>query len=93
MHRRLPMPYDPMNPLSRVLATVMAVLALAAAFFFGLIVLVLAVGIGLLFWLGIRLRIWRMRRHIPQNDTAPASTPQKGAVIDAEYSVVSRHKD
>ena len=87
------MPYDSMNPLSRVLATVMAVLALAAAFFFGLIVLALAVGIGLLFWLGIRLRIWRMRRHIPQNDTASASTPQNGAVIDAEYSVVSRHKD
>ena len=82
-----------MNPLSRALATVMAVLVLAAALFFGLIVLALAVGIGLLFWLGIRLRLWWMRRHIPPNDNGPASTPQKGAVIDAEYTVVSRHKD
>ncbi len=93
MHRRLPMPYDPMNPLSRVLATVMAVLALAAAFFFGLIVLALALGIGLLFWLGVRLRLWWMRRHTSPNDTVPAGTQQKGAVIDAEYTVVSRHTD
>ncbi|MFB3076789.1 MAG: hypothetical protein ACE1Y4_02185 [Lysobacterales bacterium] len=82
-----------MNPLSRALAAVMAVLALVAAFFFGLIVLALAVGIGLLFWLCIRLRLWWMRRHILPHDTGPASTPQKGAVIDAEYTVVSRHKD
>jgi hypothetical protein len=82
-----------MNPLSRLLAGVTAVLALVAAFFFGLVVLALAVGIGLLFWLGIRLRLWWMRRHIPPVDTAPAGTPQKGEVIDAEYTVVSRQKD
>lgn len=83
----------PMNPLSSALAAVMAVLALVAALFFGLIVLALAVGTGLLFWLGIRLRLWWMRRHLPPLDTSPASRPQKGEVIDAEYTVVSRHKD
>ncbi len=82
-----------MNPLSRALAAVMAVLALVAAFFFGLIVLALAGGFGLLFWLGIRLRLWWLRRHIPPIDTAPADTPQNGKVIDAEYTVVSRRKD
>ena len=82
-----------MNTLSRLLAGVTAVLALVAAFFFGLVVLALAVGIGLLFWLGVRLRLWWMRRHIPPADTAPAGTPQKGEVIDAEYTVVSRQKD
>jgi hypothetical protein len=82
-----------MNPLSRLLAGVVAVLALVAAFFFGLIVLALAVGIGMLFWLGIRLRLWWLRRHIPPVDTTPAGTPQKGKVIDAEYTVVSRRKD
>ena len=82
-----------MNPLSRALAAVMAVLALVAAFFFGLIVLALAVGIGLMFWMGIRLRLWWMRRHIPPVDTSPASTPQKGEVIDAEYTIISRKKD
>lgn len=82
-----------MNPLSRLLAGVTAVLALVAAFFFGLIVLALAVGIGLLFWFGIRLRLWWLRRHIPPVDTARVSTPQKGEVIDAEYTVISRKKD
>jgi len=83
----------PMNPLSRALAAVMAVLALVAVFFFGLIVLALAVGAGLLFWLGVRLRLWWMRRHLPPLDSAPASRPHKGEVIDAEYTVVSRRKD
>jgi hypothetical protein len=82
-----------MNPLSRALAAVMAVLALVAAFFFGLIVLALAVGIGVLFWLGIRLRLWWLRRHIPPADISPASTPKKGEVIDAEYTIISRKKD
>ena len=82
-----------MNPLSRALAAIMAVLALVAAFFFGLIVLALAVGVGLLFWLGFRLRLWWIGRHIPPADTTPASTQQKGEVIDAEYTVVSRRKD
>ena len=83
----------PMKPLSRLLAGVVAVFALVAACFFGLIVLALAVGIGMLFWLGIRLRLWWLRRHIPPVDTTPAGTPQKGKVIDAEYTVVSRRKD
>ena len=83
----------PMNPLSRALAGIMAVLALIAAFFFGLIVLALAIGIGLLFWLGIRLRLWWLRRHIPPIDTTPKGKSKKGQVIDAEYTVVSRRKD
>ena len=91
------MPYyispPPMNPLSRALAAVMAVLALVAVFFFGLIVLALVVGFSLLFWLGIRLRLWWIQRHLPPTDTDPADKPQKGEVIDAEYTVVSRRKD
>jgi len=82
-----------MNPITRVLAAVVAALALVAALFFGLIVLALVVGIGLFFWLGIRLRLWWMQRHIPPLDTTPASRPQEGEVIDAEYTVVSRHED
>ncbi len=83
----------PMNPLSRALAAVTAILALVAAFFFGLIVLALAVGIGLLFWLGVRLRLWWMMRHLPPRDANPAGAPEKGEVIEAEYTVVSRDED
>ena len=91
------MPYyispPPTNALSRALAGVVAILALIAAFFFGLIVLGLVVGLGLLFWLGIRLRIWWMRHHGSSTDTEFAGTPPKGDAIDAEYTVVSRHED
>ena len=83
----------PMNPLSRVLAAIMAILALLAAFFFGLIVLALVAGIGLLVLLGIRLRFWWMKRHMPPSGVVPGNTQQQGEVIDAEYTVVSRDKD
>ncbi len=91
------MPYyispSPMSPLSRALAAVMAVVALAAAFFFGLIVLALAFGIGLMFWLSIRLRLWWLRRHPSMRDMPPSGKQEKREVIDAEYTVVSRRKD
>ncbi len=83
----------PMSPLSRVLAAVMAVVALVAAFFFGLIILALAFGTGLMLWLGMRLRLWWLRRHGPLNDMAPPGTPQRHETIDAEYTVVSTDED
>ena len=82
-----------MNTISRALAAVMAVLVLAGAFFFGLIVLALAVGIGLFFWLGIRLRLWWVLRHMPPIENDQAEKQQKGEVIEAEYTVVSRRED
>jgi len=91
------MPYyisqTPMNPLSRVLAALVAALALVGALFFGLVVLVLIVGLGLVFWLGLRLRIWWFRRHLPRNEVTPDHNPGQGEVIDAEYTVVSKRRD
>ncbi len=84
---------SPMSPLSRLLAVVMTVVALAAALFFGLIVLALAFGIGLVFWLSFRLRLWWMRHHSPENDAPLSDSELKRKVIDAEYTVVSRRKD
>ena len=83
----------PMNPFSRALAVVTAVLALAAAFFFGLIVLALAVGFGLLFWLGIRMRMWWIRRHMPPMEAKPETGHKQAEVIEAEYTVISRRSD
>ena len=82
-----------MNPFSRALAVVTAVLALAAAFFFGLIVLALAVGFGLLFWLGIRMRMWWIRRHMPPIEAKPEARHKQDEVIEAEYTVISRRSD
>jgi hypothetical protein len=91
---RLPPP--PLNPLARVLAGLLAALALAGAFFFGLVVLALAVGLGLLAWLVLTLRVWWLRRQ--GRDRAggggrPGADARKGKVIEADYEVVSRHDD
>ena len=82
-----------MNPFSRALAVVTAVLALAAAFFFGLVVLALAVGFGLLFWLVIRMRMWWILRRMPSMEARPETSQNQGEVIEAEYTVISRRSD
>lgn len=82
-----------MNPIGRILAAAMALLTLAAAFFFGLIVLVLVIGAAVVFWLGIRLRFWWIRRRAPLAGAAPANKQNEGEVIEAEYTVVSRRDD
>jgi len=84
---------QPLNPVARVLAALLAVLAFAGAFFFGLIILAVVVGLGLLLWLGIRLRMWWIMRHAPRSETASSSPPSSNEVIDAEYTVVSKEQD
>lgn len=74
-----------MNPLSRVLAGLLGVLALVGAFFFGLVVVALAVGLGLLAWLTLALRLWWLRRQQPG--------ARGDEVLDADYEVISRRED
>jgi hypothetical protein len=89
-----------MNPLARILAGLLALLALAGAFFFGLIVLALAVGLGLLAWLVLTLRVWWLRRRGGKGGGKPAgggsgagTDARPGEVIDGDYEVVSRRED
>ena len=84
---------QPLNPVARILAALLAVLAFAGAFFFGLIILAVVVGLGLLLWLGIRLRMWWIMRHAPQSRTSTSVPPSSNEVIDAEYTVVSKEQD
>jgi len=100
MPYRLPPP--PMNPLSRILASLLAVLAVVGALFFGLVVLALAVGLGLLAWLGLALRMWWLRRRLSGSsakgsaEAGPRTAAPGGReddVIEADYEVVSRRKD
>ncbi len=90
------MPYrltpPPVNPLSRLLAGLLAVAALVGALFFGLVVLALAAGLGLLAWLALTLRLWWLRRHIARAQ-GDRDTAESGNVIDADYEVVSRDRD
>lgn len=92
----------PLNPASRILAGLLAVLALVGAFFFGMIVLALAVGLGALAWLVLTLRVWWLRRQWgnrgPGGGPGPAQGPggageRNGEVIDADYEVLSRRED
>ena len=76
-----------MNPLSRLLAGILAVLALAGAFFFGVFVLLFAVSLGFVAWLFLWIRMsWIRRKGIRPVD-------QKGEIIDAEYTVITRQDE
>ena len=91
-----------MNPLSRLLAGVVALLAVVGAFFFGFFVLMLALGLGALAWLILSLRMWWLRRQMaarhphggPHASAGPGSAEsRRGDVIDADYEVLSRRED
>lgn len=103
------MPYyitpPPMNPFSRLLAAILAVLALVGAFFFGIFVLAFVLGIGLIAWVSFSIRLWWMRKkgtvtgpgQGPANGPAQRPGPGSGEtsrdIIDAEYTVVSRREE
>jgi membrane protein implicated in regulation of membrane protease activity len=91
-----------MNPLSRLLAGLVAVLAVIGAFFFGFFILVLALGLGALAWLILSVRMWWLRRQMAARSPGsgrrvpggPENTAgRQGDVIDADYEVVSRRED
>lgn len=97
-YRRLGPP--PMNPFTRILAGLFGLVALVGAFFFGFLILAVAVAVGIAAWIAIRLRIWWLgRRAGPGASTpgqAPGETSRKesgGSVIEGEYKVVSRRDD
>ena len=90
----------PLNPLARILAGVLALAALVGAFFFGLFILVLAIGLGVLGWLSLTLRVWWLRRRQARGDggvrngsQSPGRESRKGDVIEAEYEVISHREE
>ena len=94
----------PLNPVARVVAALLAVAALVGAFFFGLVILALAVGLGIVGWLALTLRLWWLRRQFgAPAASGPGSRGGAGRVqgddgrrrdvIDAEYEVLSRREE
>jgi hypothetical protein len=71
----------------------LALLALAGAFFFGLVVLALAVGLGALAWLVLTLRVRWLRRQGRVGGSSVGAEVRRGEVIEADYEVVSRRDD
>jgi hypothetical protein len=91
-----------MNPLSRLLAAIVAVLALVGAFFFGVFVLAFAAVLGLLAWAYLSIRMWWMRRkgglnagqQGPASDNLHMRGNARGEdIIDAEYTVVKKQDE
>jgi uncharacterized protein (DUF58 family) len=80
----------PMNPVSRLVTAVIAVLVLTAAFFFGLVVLAVLVMAFSVFALIIYLRSRWYGRSARVAEVDREATRSSGSVIDAEYTVVSR---
>ena len=106
------MPYyispPPMNPISRLIAGIVGLIAMAGAFVLGLAVFAVVFGLIVVFWIGIRLRVWWIRRQMGSTgkpgldrsgfensafDKRQSGSENTGEVIDAEYTVVSRNKD
>jgi fatty acid desaturase len=94
-----------MNPITRLLAGLLAAMALVAAFFFGLVVLAVVVAVGLVGWLVFYLRLRWIARQLEKSGFSPDAAfrerqdprrdaPSRGGkVIDAEYEVVVRGED
>ena len=87
----------PGNPLTRLIAGLFGLLALIGAFFFGFVLLAVALAVGLVAFVVIQLRFWWLRRNSAFAGQRPGeSKPREdsdGTVIDAEYEVVSRKED
>ena len=90
-----------MNPVARVLAGLLAVAALVGAVFFGLIIFAAALGLGLLAWLILSVRMWWLRRRMTRGAPGAADAvrdprarrAEAGEVIEAEYEVISRREE
>jgi hypothetical protein len=82
-----------MNPISRIVASILAVLTLLGAFFFGLVVVVVLVALfsvfGLIFWLRLK---W-LQRKSGDVSVIGSRSASDGEVIDAEYTVVSKRRN
>lgn len=74
----------PMSPLSRVLASILGLLAVVGAFFFGLFILAVVIGLGALAWIGLAIRTWWLKRQ--------GLTGAGDDIIEAEYTVISRQE-
>jgi hypothetical protein len=91
------MPYyispPPQNPLTRIIAGIIAVFVLIGTFTIGMVAFLVVAGIGLIAGIALWLRISWIKHRLRKNGVdmgAGVDIPrQSGHVIDAEYTVVS----
>jgi hypothetical protein len=91
----------PRNPLTGILTGIVGMLLLAGAFMLGLVALVVALGVGLLVWLGIYIRILWAKHQLARQGIDPADNgpfaqgrpPGQADSLEAEYTVISKKRD
>ena len=91
------MPYyispPPQNPLTRIIAAIVAAFILVGAFTIGFVALLVVAGVGLIAGLALWLRVaWikhRLRKSGVDLGASQDIQRESGDVIEAEYTVVS----
>ena len=91
------MPYyispPPQNPLTRLIAAIIAVLVLVGTFIIGAAALLVIAGLGLIAGLALWARIAWVKHRLKKSGVnlsgGPIPRRESGDVIDAEYTVVS----
>ena len=92
------MPYyispPPQNPLTRLIAAIIAVLALVGTFIIGAAAILVIAGLGLIAGLALWARIAWVKHRLKKSGVnlsagGPIPGRESGDVIDAEYTVVS----
>jgi len=83
----------PQNPLTRIIAAIIAVFVLVGSFMIGLAALLVVACVGLVVGVAIWLRVAWIKRRFRKSGVDLAGrvdmSRQSGQVIDAEYTVVS----
>jgi hypothetical protein len=87
----------PQNPLTKLIAAVIAAFVLVGSFMIGIAALVVVACVGLVAGIAIWLRVAWIKRRLRKSGVgfgAPVDMSREpGQVIDAEYTVVSENKD
>ena len=89
----------PQSPLTRVIGGILAVITLIGAFMIGMVALLVVAGVGLFAGIAIWFRVAWIKRQMRKNgfDATSGAAVNKAAsnhaVIDAEYTVVSKQEE
>jgi len=79
----------PPNPLVRIAFFVVALIMVIGAVFLGAVLLSLIVGIGILAWLVISVRVWWLRRRFrSRRADSNESQSEPGEIVGVEYTVI-----
>lgn len=82
----------PVSPLGRIIASILGLVFIIGAVIFGFFLLAAAAALGLLFWAGLAIRGWWLRRRKGAQKSR-SQGPHETEVIEAEYTVISRRRD